>query len=73
MDIQPELATVQGAVSESAQEVKPEKTENPMGTYTFRIPNQIRAQAEDLCQRSGSSLPSFLRKCCEIMVREYSP
>lgn len=65
-----ELLTVHHALNEAAQET--DKSQ-PMGTYTFRIPDDVRAEADEICQRHGVRLGSFLRACADILRREYRP
>ncbi len=62
------LATLHQAMSEATQS---QPHDGPMETYTFRIhPNTLK-NIEGICKSNGTTLPKFIRKCCEIVEREY--
>jgi hypothetical protein len=67
---EPELTSVHNALAEAALESKNAK---PMVTATFRLPHELKDQAEQICGRHGTDLSSFLRQCCVGLVRDYYP
>lgn len=38
---------------------------------TFRVPQWVKERADAICQGNGTNLSSFLRQCCEGLVRDY--
>lgn len=66
-----ELSTVHHAMSEAVQ--APAEDEGPMGNYSFRIHSAIRSKAEEICRTNGTSFPEWLRKCCEVLIKDYVP
>lgn len=65
-----ELTTVHKSLAEASIETK---EEGPMGTFTFRIPIELKEQTESYCKRQGTTLSRFLRKCCEGLINDYRP
>ncbi len=47
--------------------------EGAMPTYTFRVHEYDVVQAEKICVANNTTLPAFLRKCCELLPRDYKP
>lgn len=64
------LTTVHDALKEASTEVKRDEA---MITYTFRIREHVRDEAERLCKMHGTTLPDYLRKCCELLPKDYRP
>lgn len=69
---QEKLTTVHHALAEAATEAHA-SAEGPMGTYTFRCHEQARKEAEELCVAHGTTLAEYLRKCIELLPRDYRP
>lgn len=65
-----QLPTIHHALSEAAQETRGEAA---MGTYTFRISQEDKESAEQICSQNGASFPAFLRACAKILPRDYKP
>lgn len=63
-----QLTNVHEALQEAATDVSKPK---PMITGTFRIEQDSKALAEQICERHGTTLSAFLRKCCHGLVRDY--
>lgn len=66
-----DLTTLHHAVSEAAQAPKDES--KAMGTYTFRIHKDALAKANEMCAAHGTTLAEYLRKCCELLPKDYTP
>jgi hypothetical protein len=65
------LSTVHDALAHAATEQP--TSEGPMGTYTFRCEREQRTRVESLCERHGTTLPAYLRKCMEMLESDYQP
>lgn len=64
------LTTVHHALSEAQHEARGPKA---MPTYTFRMDAQERLDAEDICERHGTSLSAYLRSCVRLLPKDYTP
>lgn len=58
------------AIAAAAPRRPPEGTP-PMGTHTFRIPDDIKDLTGELCERHGATLDGFLRECCRRLLYDY--
>lgn len=62
--------TVHDALAEAAAEIN--TNPEPMKTYTFRAHIPRIKEAEEICRRQGTTLPDYLRKCVELLPRDYN-
>lgn len=64
------LLNVHQALAEASQEARQKAETVPT---SVRLHPVIKEHATVICARNGTDLSSFLRKCTEILVREYHP
>lgn len=65
------LTTVHHALARAAAEPRRSKGEAPMGTHTFRIPDELKYKVTAHCERHGGTLDGFLRQCCKGLIEDY--
>ena len=58
-------------MAEAAAETR--ATEDAMVTFTFRIKNGDLVIAKEICERHGTDLSKYLRKCVELLPRDFTP
>lgn len=59
-------------VHEALQEASLEsKNKVPMISFSTRIDPNTKAQAQQICERHGTDLSTYLRKCAEALVNDY--
>lgn len=39
---------------------------------SYRVSPDVKEQAERICSAAGTSLSTFIRKCCENLVEEFN-
>lgn len=64
------LTTVHEALAEAASETG---SEEAMATFTFRAHSEKISRAKDICMANGTTLSEYLRKCMEVLARDYQP
>lgn len=64
------LSTVHHCLARSASDPAM-RSEIPMVTHTFRIPEELKSEVTAHCERHGSTLSSFLRRCCIDLLKDY--
>ena len=63
------LSTVHDAVNQASIDLTPE---NPaMVVATFKIHQDDKDSAQDICVRNGTTLSSYLRQCCKKLISDY--
>lgn len=68
---QPEFLNVHEVLAEAQAETAEENV--PWTTQTFRIPVPLKELTERICKSNGTDTSKFLRKCCEVLVKDYLP
>lgn len=72
------LTTVHDAVQEAKTEMQlpignQERMRGPMVTFTFRAHENDLDEARLVCTGNGITLSEYLRKCVELLPRDYKP
>lgn len=63
-----EVSNVHEALSEAAAESAENK---PMIPISTKLPEELAVKVKDICGRHGTNTSTFLRKCCESLVKDY--
>jgi hypothetical protein len=63
------LSTVHDAIRESSLEVR--KPEEVLAVASYKIDKKTQEAAAQICETNGTSLSSFLRWCCKLLVNDY--
>lgn len=66
----PAMVSIHEALSEAAIESSEDK---PMVPVSTKLPEKLLQSVKDICQRHGTNTSTFLRKCCELLDKEYQP
>lgn len=64
----PYLPNVHEVLAEAVTELS---AHEPLVTGTFKVRREVKAMTQKICARHGTDMSSFLRKCCEALVRGY--
>ncbi len=64
------LVTVHEALAQASTEAPVDK---PMETYTIRCHKESVHRAKEICEAHGTTLSEYLRKCMELLPRDYQP
>jgi hypothetical protein len=68
-----ELTTVHHALAMAATEPTQKEERAAMGTFTFRVNDDERFEADRLCKVHGTTLPEYLRQCIRLLPKDYKP
>lgn len=66
-----EQTTVHQALAEAAANIN--TNPSPMETFTFRAYKSKVEEAKAICERNGTTLAEYLRKCIELLPRDLKP
>lgn len=47
------------------------KKQDSMKNFSVRLPEELKAQAQFICERNATDLGTFLRECTKALVRDY--
>ena len=64
-----ELTTVHECLK--AAQLESKQYEPKTETITIRIEPTVKARASAICERNGTSISDYLRKCCEGLAADY--
>lgn len=65
-----DLTNVHEALAAAAQS---HEDNEQMIHVSLRIPEKVKEELTKLCERHGTTVSAFLRKCCEALVSDYIP
>lgn len=63
------LTNVHDALKAASLESKNQK--KPMVSSSFKIEEDVKEEVQKICERNGTDMSTFLRKCCLGLVNDY--
>lgn len=68
IQIETPVTNIHEALADAAAETSESK---PMIPISTKLPEELAATVKEICARHGTNTSTFLRKCCESLVKDY--